>query len=77
MLYKQQKGASTFSITTLGINSKKRDTKHNDTEYNDTQQNCRVAMLSVTYAEWHIYSFMPSVVRLNVVRLSVMAPAKW
>ena len=69
------------------------NTQHNDIKHNDTQHNSKwnttfsittlstrhsIVMLSVTYAQWHLYSvsftspFVLSVVMLNVIMMSVM-----
>ena len=60
------------------------DTQHNDIQHNDTQHNGLVTTLSIDiqhnsiechYAECRNYlNVMQSVVRLNVVKLSVVAP---
>ncbi len=48
------------------------NTQHNDIQYSETQI---IAMLSVVYAECHMYNpTIMSVIILNVVMLSVMAP---
>ena len=48
------------------------NTQHNDIQYSDTQN---IAMLSVVYAKCHVYNLtILSVIILNVVMLSVMAP---
>ncbi len=48
------------------------DNQHNDIKYSDTQN---IAMLSVVYAKCHVYNLtILSVIILNVVMLSVMAP---
>jgi hypothetical protein len=61
---------TTLSIMAISIRIKKRDNQHNDT----SAAKLSFIMLSVTNKPTMLGVFIPSVVMLNVVVLSVMAP---